>query len=81
MKVEAWASETIFAEVTWFAAMCMVSIDPVTSSDESTQFAAKCVDVIAPSAMIVPEIAFTAINSVFTFVVAMLSFQCSYSCF
>jgi hypothetical protein len=53
--------------------MCIVSIDPVTSSDESTQFAAKCVDVIAPSAMIVPEIAFTAINSEFTFVVVMLS--------
>ena len=49
----------------------MVSIDPVTSSDVSTLFAAKCVDVIAPSAMIVPEIAFTAINSVFTFVVAI----------
>ena len=68
------ASETIFAEVTWLAAICMVSIDPVTSSAVSTQFAAQCVDVIAPSAIIVPEIAFTAISSAFTVVLAILSF-------
>ena len=54
--------------------MCMVSIDPVTSSDESTQFAAKCVDVIAPSAIIVPDIAFVAISSACTLVRAMLLF-------
>ena len=54
--------------------MCMVSIDPVTSSDESTQFAAKCVDVIAPSAIIVPDIAFVAISSDCTLVRAIYLF-------
>ena len=65
--------DAIFAEVTWLAAMCMVSIDPVTSSAVSTLFAAKCVDVIAPSAIIVPEIAFVAISSACTCVLAILS--------
>ena len=39
---------SIFAPVTWSSAICDVSIEPSTNSDESTEFAANIVAVTVP---------------------------------